>query len=62
MLCTVSVMCACVFTQLSQYLVAGLRASGLDSGQTIIISGNGVVMFDALLGAALFVDFHQRQR
>lgn len=39
--------------------MAGLRASGLHSGQTIVISRNGVVMFNALLGAALFVDFHQ---
>lgn len=56
----------CIYADLliwsSPYLVAGLCASGLHSGQTIIISGNGVVMFDALLGAALFVDFHQWQR
>lgn len=47
---------------LSSHLVAGLRASGLHCRQTIIISGNGIVMFNALLGATLFVDFHQRQR
>lgn len=44
------------------YLVAGLRASSLHGSQTIIVSRDGVVMLDALLGAALLVDFHQRQR
>lgn len=42
--------------------MTGLCASGLYSGQTVVISGDGVVVFDALLGTALFVDFHQRQR
>ncbi|TNN49206.1 hypothetical protein EYF80_040572 [Liparis tanakae] len=44
------------------YLVAGLRASGLHRGQAVVVSGDGVVVLDALLGAALFVDLHQRQR
>lgn len=47
--------------RIAPYLVAGLCASGLHSSQAIIISGNGVVMLDALLGTALFVDFHQRK-
>lgn len=41
------------------HLVAGLCASGLHSGQAIVVSGDGVVMFDALLGTALLVDFYQ---
>lgn len=49
----------CVDADRPPYLVAGLCASGLHGRQTIIISGNGVVMLDTLLGAALFVDFHQ---
>lgn len=54
-------MCAYPFRWLYSYLVAGLCASGLHSGQTIVISRYGVVMFNALLGTALFVDFHQWQ-
>lgn len=46
----------------SLYLVAGLRASGLHGGETVVVSGNGVVVLDALLGAALLVDFHQGER
>lgn len=49
------------FCMIAAYLVAGLCASGLHSSQAIIISGNGVVMLNALLGTALFVDFHQRK-
>lgn len=46
---------------IAPYLVAGLCASGLHSSQAIVISGNGVVMLNALFGTALFVDFHQRK-
>lgn len=44
---------------MSSYLVTGLRPSGLYGCQTIVISRNGVVVFNAFFGAALFVDFHQ---
>lgn len=48
--------------ELCLYLVAGLCASSLHSGQTVIISWDRVVVLDALFGTALFVNFHQWQR
>lgn len=35
--------------------------ASLHGGQSVIIPGNGVVMLDALLGAALLVDLHEGQ-
>lgn len=42
--------------------MAGLCASGLHGGETVVVSRNGVVVLNALLGAALLVDFHQGER
>lgn len=42
--------------------MAGLRASGLHGGETVVVSRNGVVVLNALLGTALLVDFHQGER
>lgn len=42
--------------------MAGLCASGLHSGKTVVVSRDGVVVLNALLGAALLVDFHQGER
>lgn len=44
------------------YLMAGLRAPGLHRRQPVVVARNGVVVLNALLGTALLVDLHQRQR
>ena len=41
--------------------MAGLRPPGLHGGQAVVVAGDGVVVLDALLGAALLVDLHQRE-
>lgn len=42
--------------------MAGLCASGLHSGETVVVSRDGVVVLNALLGTALLVDFHKGER
>lgn len=54
--------CTLLFNLGFFYLVAGLCASGLHSGETVVVSRDGVVVLDALLGTALLVDFHQGER
>lgn len=44
------------------HLMAGLSPSRLDGCESVIVTGNGAVVLDPLLGTALLVDFHQGKR